>query len=98
MSMRNKQKKASYHLKVFYTTCSVINKVQLIYLSYFFTDCSVNVYFSFLIKAFVSFEKLKRFHRQAFIVYKNKENLEILIEIFRQKRYSYCGLFGPFKT
>ena len=26
-----------------------------------------------------------RFHRQAFIVYNNGENLKILIEIFRQK-------------
>ena len=39
----------------------------------------------FVIKAFVSFEKLIRFHRQAFIVYKNAENLKILIEIIRQK-------------
>ena len=36
-------------------------------------------------RAFVSFEKLIGLHRQAFIVYKNGENLKILIEIFRQK-------------
>ena len=37
-----------------------------------------------MIKAFVSFEKLIKFHWQAFIVYKNGENLKILIELFRQ--------------
>ena len=40
---------------------------------------------SFFIKAFVNFEKLIRFHRQAFIKYKNGENLKILKEVFRQK-------------
>ena len=34
---------------------------------------------------FENFEQLIRFHRQAFIVYKNGENLKSLIEIFRQK-------------
>ena len=28
-----------------------------------------------------------RFHWQAFMVYKNGENLKILIEMFRQKRF-----------
>ena len=51
----------------------------------FLADCCMSV-FSFFIKAFVNFEKLIRFYRQAFIAYKNKENLKILlIEIFRQK-------------
>ena len=45
----------------------------------------MSVFFSFAIKAFVSFEKLMRFHRQAFIVYKNGEILKILVEIFCQK-------------
>ena len=36
-------------------------------------------------KAFVNFEKLIRFYRQAFIIYKNGENLKILKEIFSQK-------------
>ena len=31
------------------------------------------------------FQKLIRFHRQAFIIYKNGENLKILIEIFVQE-------------
>ena len=39
----------------------------------------------FSIKAFVNFEILIRFHRQAFIKYKNGENLKILREVFRQK-------------
>ena len=42
-------------------------------------------FFSFLIKAFVNFEKFIRFHRKAFIVYKNGENLKILKEIFHKK-------------
>ena len=41
--------------------------------------------FSFLMKAFVNLEKLIRFHPQAFITYKNGENLKILKEIFCQK-------------
>ena len=40
---------------------------------------------SFLIKAFVNFEKLIRFHGEAFTLYKNGENLKIQTEIFRQK-------------
>ena len=39
-------------------------------------------FFPFLIKAFSNFEKLIRFYRQAFAVYKNGENLKMLIEIF----------------
>ena len=35
----------------------------------------------FFIKALVNFEKLIRFYRQAFILYENRENLKILIEI-----------------
>ena len=45
----------------------------------------MSVFFSFVIKAFVSFEKLIIFHRQAFVLYKNGENLKVLIKIFRQK-------------
>ena len=47
---------------------------------------AVWVFFSFLNKAFVNFEKLIRSHRLPFIVYKNGENLKILIKIFCQKR------------
>ena len=38
-----------------------------------------------LSKRFLNFEKLIRFHWQAFIAYKNRENLKMLIEIFCQK-------------
>ena len=38
-----------------------------------------------IIKALANFEKLIRFHWQAFIAYKNGENLKMLIEIFCQK-------------
>ena len=48
----------------------------------FLIDCCMSVFFSFLIKAFQNFEKLIRFHRQAFIVHKNGENLKKLLEIF----------------
>ena len=41
--------------------------------------------FFFLIKTFANFEKLKRFHWQAFIVYENGEYLKMLKEIFCQK-------------
>ena len=37
-----------------------------------------------------------RFHWQTFIIYKNGENLKILIEIFREK-LSF-GLFRPSET
>ena len=42
-------------------------------------------FFSFLTKAFANFEKLIRFHLQSFSVYKDGENLKMLIEMFRQK-------------
>ena len=51
----------------------------------FLIDCSISVFFSVLIKAFANFQKLTRFHWQAFIVYKNGANLKMLIEIFCQK-------------
>ena len=44
----------------------------------------MSVSLSFLIKAFVNFENLIKFHLQAFIVFKNGEDLKILIEIFWQ--------------
>ena len=66
---------------------SVINH-SLTFLGFsFLTDCYMSVFFSFLINVFADFEKLTRFHRQAFIVYKNGKNLEILIETFYQKTY-----------
>ena len=55
------------------------------FLSFFLIHCYINGFFSFLIKPFPNFEKLIRFHWQAFIVYKNGENLKMLIEIFCRK-------------
>ena len=76
--------------------CSLIISVFLIisvsqfnyptFLSFsFLTECCISIFFSFLIKVFANFEQLIRFHWQAFIVYKNGENLKILIEIFCPK-------------
>ena len=45
----------------------------------------MSIFFSFLIKAFTNFEKLIKFHWQAFAAYKNGENLEMLIETFCPK-------------
>ena len=39
--------------------------------------------FYFFIKAFVNFRKLLRYYQQAFILYKNGENLKVLKEILR---------------
>ena len=50
----------------------------------FLIDCCISVFFfSSLMKAFANFEKLIRFHWQAFIV-ENGENLKVRIEIFCQ--------------
>ena len=42
-------------------------------------------FFPFLVKTSINFEELIRFHWQAFIIYKNRENLKILKEVFCQK-------------
>ena len=49
------------------------------------TFSRANVFPLSLLKAFVKFEKLIRFHHQVFIIPTNGENLKTLIEIFRQK-------------
>ena len=49
-------------------------------------DCCISIFFSFHIKAFANFEKLMRSHWQTFIVYKNVENLKILIKVFCKNR------------
>ena len=80
MSLRNK-KMVNYHIEK-----QPVIKESPTFLNFsFLTECCKSVFFSFLIKAFASFEKLIRFHWQAFIVYKNGENLKMLIEIFCQK-------------
>ena len=75
----------SYHIKGLYkTTCS---NTKSNFSQFFFSHWRLHkCFFSFLIKALANFEKLVRFHWQAFIVYKNGENLKTLIEIFYQKR------------
>ena len=56
------------------------------FLQFFFSHWLLyKFFFSFLIKAFANFEKLIRFHWQAFIVYKNRENWKMQPEIFCQK-------------
>ena len=80
-----KQKKMiNYHIKELYkTTCC---KTKCSFSQFFFSHWLLHkCFFSFLIKAFVNFEKLIRFHWLAFIVYQNGENLKMLIEIFCQE-------------
>ena len=79
MSLRSK-KMLNYHIKEPYKTACYKTKSN--FSRFFFSQ---KCFFSFLIKAFANFEKLIRFHWQAFIVYKNGENLKMLIEIFCQK-------------
>ena len=79
-----KQKIINYHIKGLHkTTCykAKSNFPQSFFSHWLLHKC----FFSFLIKAFANFEELIRFHWQAFIVYKNGENLKMLIEIFCQK-------------
>ena len=72
MNLQNK-KMINYHIKGLYkTTCY---KAKSNFSQFFFM--------SFLVKTFVNFENLIRFHWQALIVY-NGENLKMLIEIFCQ--------------
>ena len=80
-----KQKKMiNYHIKELYkTTCY---KTKCSFSQFFFSHWLLHkCFFSFLIKAFVNFEKLIRFHWLAFTVYQNGENLKMLIEIFCQE-------------
>ena len=72
------KKMINYHIKGLYKTTN--------FSQFFFSHWLLyKRFFSFLIKAFANFEKLKRFHWQAFIVYKNEENLKMLVEIFCRK-------------
>ena len=81
-SLRNK-KMINYHIKGLYKTFCYKTKSD--FSQFFFSHWLLDkCFFSFLIKAFENFEKLLRFHWQAFIVCKSGENLKILIEIFYQ--------------
>ena len=71
------------HIKGLYET-TYCKTVQL-FSVFLFSLTAAEVLFLFLIKAFANFEKLIRFHWQAFIAYKNGENLKMLTEIFCQK-------------
>ena len=83
MSLRNK-KMINYHIKGLYKT--TFCKTKFSFSQFFFSHGQLHkFFFSFLIKAFTNFEKLIRFHWQAFIAYKTGENLKTLIEIFCQK-------------
>ena len=74
----------NYHIKGLCKTTSY--KIKSNFSQFFFFHwCLHNYFFSFLIKAFANFEKLIRFHWQAFVLNKNGENLKMLIEIFCQK-------------
>ena len=83
MSLRNK-KMINYHIKGLYkTTCF---KIKSNFSEFFFSHWLLHkCFFSFLIKAFTNFEKLIRFHGEAFIVFKNGEISKMRIEIFCQK-------------
>ena len=62
-----------------------VTKQNPTFLNYSFLIDSCMSFFSVLIKELVNFEKLIRFHQQAFMIYKNGEHLKILKEVFRQK-------------
>ena len=70
--------KNDYHIKGLYETTCYKTKSNF---SQFFFCCWLlhKCFLSFLIKVFANFEKLIRFHWQAFIVYKNGESLKRLI-------------------
>ena len=83
MSLQSK-KKVSYHFKGLYKT--ICYKRKFNFCQFFFSHWLIyECFFTFPIKTFVNLEKVIRFHWQVFIVYKNGENLKILVEIFHQK-------------
>ena len=83
MSLKCK-KVINYYIKGHYKT--ICCKTKSNFSQFFFFHWLLHkFFFSFLINAFPNFEKLVRFDWQAFIVYKNGENLKMLIEIFCQK-------------
>ena len=75
----------NHHIKKLYKiTCNKTYKCN--FSRFFFSHWLPRKWFlSFLVKAFAKSEKLIRFQWQAVIVYKNGENLKMLIEIFCQK-------------
>ena len=82
MSFGNK-KVINYHIKKLYKTTSY--KTIPTFLSFSSHRLLHKRFFSFLIKALANFEKLIRFHWQAFIVYINRVYLKMLIQLFCRK-------------
>ena len=80
MSLQNKNM-INYHIKGLYKQPEMSNFSQFFFPYWLLHRC----FLSLPIRAFANFEKLIRFHWQAFIVYKYWENLKKLIEIFYQK-------------
>ena len=79
MRLRNK-KMINYHIKRLYKTACYENVPT--FLSFFSHWLLHKCFFSFLIKAFANFGQLIWFHCEAFIVYKNGENLKNLTHVF----------------
>ena len=85
MSLQNK-KMINYHINYHCRYKITCNETKSNFSQIFFSHWLLHKwFFSFLIKALGNFEKLIRFHWQAFIIYKNGENLKMLREIFCQK-------------
>ena len=78
------QKMINYHIRGTYKTAYYKTKPNF---SQFFLYHWLlhRCFFSILITALANFEKLIRFHWQSFIVYKNGDNLKMLIQVFCQK-------------
>ena len=74
-----KQKKWLIIKRLYKTACFNFYQFHL------FSLTAVWVLFLLPYQSVCHFEKLIRFHRQVFIVYKTGENLKILIKIFRQQ-------------
>ena len=75
------KQKNDYHIKGLYKTKKKLQLFSFI----IFSLTAAQAFFLSPYQEFANFEKLTRFHWQAFTVYVNGENLKMLIEIFRQK-------------
>ena len=82
-SLRNK-KMINDHIKGLYKTTCYKTKSNIS--QFFFSHWPLRkCFFLFPYQCVCKFWKIYKIHRQTFIVYKNGENLKILIEIFCQK-------------
>ena len=73
-------------LKGYKTTCC---KTKSNFSKFFFPHWLLVTVSSLFFKAFVDFQKLTRYYRQAFIIYKNGEKLRTLTETFCQNLNSF---------